>query len=93
MPSFYEGFPFSVVEAQCEGLPCFITNTLSKELKLTDLVSFLPLEKPIEWIESIKGIKNKKTTRDQYVNKIIDAGFSIENSYQVFSRALGILSC
>ena len=61
MPSFYEGFPFSVVEAQCEGLPCFITNTLSKELKLTDLVSFLPLEKPIEWIESIKGIKNKKT--------------------------------
>jgi glycosyltransferase involved in cell wall biosynthesis len=35
LPSFYEGFPLVLLEAQAAGLPCFIADTISSE---TDIV-------------------------------------------------------
>src|SRR5699024_8644416 len=31
-PSFYEGFPNAVLEAQCSGLPCVISDTITTEV-------------------------------------------------------------
>ena len=39
-PSFYEGMPNVVIEAQSTGLPCIISNTITKEANITGLVIF-----------------------------------------------------
>lgn len=42
-PSFYEGMPNTVIEAQATGLPCIVSDTITQEANVTGLVHFLPL--------------------------------------------------
>lgn len=37
-PSLYEGMPNTVIEAQATGLPCIISDCITSEVELTDLV-------------------------------------------------------
>lgn len=43
-PSFYEGMPNTVIEAQATGLPCVIADTVTKEANITGLVKYMSLE-------------------------------------------------
>lgn len=53
MPSFYEGLPLSGIEAQISGLPCLFSTAITRELKQTEKVCFLDIEKQNlqEWID------------------------------------------
>lgn len=52
LPSFFEGYPISALEAQVSGLPCLLSDRITSESKITDSCVFLPLE--IEtWVEQI----------------------------------------
>lgn len=53
-PSFFEGFPVSLVEAQATGLPCLISDQVSSEALLTDHSLALPLSQPEAWIQQIE---------------------------------------
>lgn len=44
LPSLFEGFPLTIVEAVCSGLPCFVSDTVTKEVGISDLVQFISLE-------------------------------------------------
>lgn len=53
-PSLYEGLPFALIEAQASGIPIFCSDTISKEIKLTDKIELLPLSIPAsDWAERI----------------------------------------
>lgn len=43
MPSFYEGLPIVAVEAQCSGLPCILSDNISRMSSVSDNCIFLPL--------------------------------------------------
>ncbi len=53
MTSFYEGFPLSCLEAQDNGVPCFFSDSISKEVGLIN-ATFISLdERPERWAEII----------------------------------------
>ena len=78
LPSFYEGMPSVTVEAQAAGLPCIISDRVTKECDLIpSLVTFLPIE-PTEvnlnkWAKAIA--KASESKRENTYNLIKSAGF------------------
>ena len=53
-PSFYEGLPVTLIEAQAAGLKIFASDTISQEVAVTNDISFLSLEKSYDfWADQI----------------------------------------
>lgn len=54
MPSIAEGFPVTLVEAQAAGLPCIVSDVITKEIDITGTVSFISLNDSIrKWKKMI----------------------------------------
>ena len=79
MPSFNEGLPLSLVEAQIAGLSCIVSTGVPAESDVTGLVSFLPLASGAkEWAKEIK--KTQVRTRSSQADKIKKAGYDAKTS-------------
>ena len=79
MPSLFEGFPFTLVEAQTSGLPCVVSSAISQEADLTGLIHFVePYASAEEWTEEL--LKCAKQKRTDYTDKIIAAGYSARHT-------------
>lgn len=75
-PSLYEGLPFVLVEAQAAGIPCLISDKISKEVVLTNLINFKSLDDPIEeWVNKLFELINEK--KYNTVEEIKDNGYDI----------------
>lgn len=71
-PSFFEGMPNVIIEAQASGIPCYISNTITKEANITGLVTYIDLNKSSkEWADTIMNdkMKRKNTKYDFVSNK------------------------
>jgi glycosyltransferase involved in cell wall biosynthesis len=44
LPSQFEGFPLSVIEGYAAGLPCLVSDTVTKEVGIGELVEFFSLQ-------------------------------------------------
>ena len=77
MPSFYEGLPGSVVEAQGSGLPCIISDRITREVKLTDLVEYVSIDESPEVWAKIIDKKIKSVKRKDMSGELIDKGFDM----------------
>lgn len=75
-PSLYEGVSLATIEAQASGLPCFFSDRIPKECKVTDDVVFIPLEKsPTYWAEQIYN--SRAHQRLNNYEHIKNAGYDI----------------
>lgn len=71
-PSLFEGMPNAVIEAQANGLHCFVSDTITKEANISGLVTYLPLESGAKkWADKIlaSDIRRVDTTEAFIKNK------------------------
>jgi len=94
LPSYKEGFPVVSVEAQASGLNCFISNTVTKEVKLTNLVHLLSIkEDPKLWAtQIIKIYQNsyREDTSEQIISKGFDTKINAKNLENYYKRLLSL---
>ncbi len=88
MPSKFEGFPFAMVEAQAAGLPCVVSDNISRETDLTGNVHFISLEAPLEqWAQKIIEIGVVKN-RECATGILKQKGYDINDNIQYVERIL-----
>lgn len=49
LPSHFEGLPTVGIEAQCTGVPCVMSDSITEEVKITDRCDFVSLKKAPEY--------------------------------------------
>jgi glycosyltransferase involved in cell wall biosynthesis len=66
-PSFYEGLPVTLVEAQAAGLPCLVSKNVSAETRIVDgLFLHESLEAPPSvWARRLLELPRKRTDEDR----------------------------
>ena len=75
----FEGLPVTLVEAQASGLPCIVSDTITKEVELTPNIKFVSLNQNAdEWVNHILDYKN--FDRKNTFNYICENGFDIETN-------------
>lgn len=85
LPSLYESFGLVNVEAQCAGVPCVISDTVPKDIQITDNVKFLSLlDTPEEWAKAILTFKN--INRKSNDEQVVSHHYSIYSEAQRLSR-------
>ena len=81
-PSLWEGLPFTLVEAQTNGIPILCSDNVPKESCLTDLIKYLSLDAPIsEWVDIISSyISVKSNNRSEYCERMLELGWNVSDT-------------
>ena len=93
LPSLFEGLPFVLIEAQCSGVNCLVSDTVTKEAFITDLVTSMKLEDDIkEWVSAIDHLSTVQKDRSQYAEviyqKYYDIGYTAARLTEIYTKSL-----
>lgn len=78
-PSLWEGLPLVLIEAQTSSLQCFISESISQEAMITDLIHKISLRENAKlWALEINKYKNEK--RVNRSKEIRDKGYDIKDT-------------
>ncbi len=64
LPSLFEGLPVVGIEAQISGIPCLMSDEITREAEITDLCKYLPIDSASLWADKILEI----STADRSAN-------------------------
>ena len=93
LPSLFEGLPFVLVEAQCSGVNCLVSDAVTKEAFITDLVTSMKLEDDIkEWVSAVDHLSTIQKDRSQYAEVIrqkhYDIGYTAAKLTEIYTKPL-----
>ncbi len=81
LPSLYEGMGIVVIESQACGLYTLISDKVTREVGVTEISEFLPIEGEDAshlWVEKLVGISKMNIERSIYNSKIIPTPFNVD---------------
>lgn len=82
LPSIWEGLPVVGVEAQAADLPCIFSDSITKEIALTDKVRFVSLSEKIDtWVSVIEESLSNNKRRN-------NLELITENNYNIKTEAM-----
>ncbi len=85
-PSIYEGMPVSLIEAQANNINILVSDTVSKDVKLSEKLEFFSLDaEPLAWAKKILDFESARgITR---TNKLLD-NYDISNTVKIFDEII-----
>ena len=84
-PSLFEGLPVTVVEAQATGLYSIISDRITRDVCLTDLVNYISIDSPIDyWVD--KALKNYIPNRESYNDILEDTNFNMSTNIKFLEK-------
>ena len=90
LPSIFEGKPVVSIEEQISGLHGVYSNSITKEINLTDLIEYVDLEKGKEyWANEILDKKKYVNSRKSMDNIIEKKGYGLESLKENIERIYG----
>lgn len=85
LPSLYEGLPVVGVEAQANGLPCFVSDQVSKEVKILDNLVFLKLNDSAEnWAKQIVTAGERQEVKEKFQDMHFDIKAECKKLEQIY---------
>ena len=85
LPSLYEGLCLVGVEAQRAGLPCLLSDAITREVDVTGTCEFLPIDDPKVWADALARVADAPA-RDRSLPGM-DSRF---DRYDIEKAALGL---
>jgi glycosyltransferase involved in cell wall biosynthesis len=86
-PSTFEGFPGSVAEAQASGLRCLVSDKITREVALTELVTYKSIdETPKSWADDILKNADKIKARKDHSDIIKEKNFDVKRQAQMLEK-------
>ena len=71
LPSLLEGFPIVLLEAQCSGLNCICSETITQKVCITNSIKRIPLSNSSKWIDEIEKAAESSDRNDN--SKLLEA--------------------
>ncbi len=83
-PSLYEWFGLVAIEAQCNGLPCLISDSINSAVNILKERNFiLPIDRGVNpWVDALENMREYTRTWDE---RIRESGYDISNSAKKIS--------
>lgn len=77
LPSFYEGLPNSLLEAQSSGLPCVVSDSITQQAVVDGLCCRIGLDEPVsKWVEALS--RPVVENRGVWADRVAHLGFGLD---------------
>lgn len=93
-PSFFEGLPFTLIEAQAAGVQVIASNNVTKNMNITNTIKYIDLKNNdlywAKYINNLTKIKDRNILYNKMKNSLFDENSEIKKLEKIYSLNINI---